>query len=768
MVFRGKYNRLLAVSALGFGAMAAPAFAQQSAPQGAAESAGIEEIVVTAQRRSENVLNVPTSIQATTGAQLQTTGIKMLTDLQFITPGYNVSSSNGYTQIFIRGVGNALFVGADPSVATFIDDVPRIFGTMVDNFVDVERVEVLKGAQGGLYGRNATGGVVNIITKQPSTEEVKGDLRISYGTKKTFSASGYLNVPLGEKLAVSMAAERRSRDPYIKNDALAAPYLASYFPGPTSLGTPAQTAAILNSGVNNADVGDEDFWAVSTKILLKPSDTFKLTLAGDFSNKDDSNGNHTFEITPVYEQAVLAGTLAAFGIPSNLPPGFIQGNPKKFHISNGDPGFVKLKDYGLSATAVWELPGVDLTSISAYRQQKTFFLSDLGAASVPLTNAFVRTKKHFYYQEVRAISTFDGPLHLIGGATYLKDYARFATDVNVLTPVAGFPVAAATIRVKNYSFYGQAAYDFTDNIVLTASARYIHEKNNYVSGLSGATFRQTEHKFLPSANLSYKLDGGGNVYLRWARGFKSGGINPVADITAFPNPARDGGTIKGETIDTYEAGYRGTFADRKVQLTAAVFYNDYKNIQTAAHANAANANTIILALINAGSARTYGVEGTINWRVIPALTLGINAGYLNAKYKTFRLLASTVLDPFNLSGTRMTNSPEFQGSFTANLDTPINNDFRVVGNVLVQRTSSVLYQVSGLPGVLPDAIGPAYWLTNARIGLRTADDKYGVSIYANNLFNNAYVTFGNSNAGNSTQLNWGNPRIVGVELSAKF
>jgi iron complex outermembrane recepter protein len=768
MAFRRNHNWLLAASALSFGTMATPVLAQATAPQAAAESAGIEEIVVTAQRRSENVLNVPTSIQATTGLQLQTTGIKMLTDLQFITPGYNVSSSNGYTQIFIRGVGNALFVGADPSVATFIDDVPRIFGTMVDNFVDVERVEVLKGAQGGLYGRNATGGVVNIITKQPSTEEAKGDFRISYGTKKTFQASGYLNVPISEKLAWSAAVERRSRSAYIKNDALKNPYQASYFPGPTSLGTPAQTAAILNSGVNNKDVGNEDFWAVSTKILIKPSERFKITFAGDFSNKNDSNGNHTFEITPAYEQAVLAGTLAAFGIPSNLPPGFIQGNPKKFHISNGDPGFVRLKDYGVSATAVWELPTFDLTSISAYRQQKTFFLSDLGAASVPLTNAFVRTRKHFYYQEVRAISTFEGPLHLIGGATYLKDYARFATDVNVLTPVIGFPVAAATIRVKNYSFYGQAAYDFTDHITLTASARYIHEKNNYVSGFSGATFRQTEHKILPSANLSYKLDGGGNVYVRWARGFKSGGINPVADITAFPNPSADGGVIKGETIDTYEAGYRGTFLDRKLQLTAAVFYNDYRDIQTAAHANAANANTIILALINAGSARTYGIEGTLTWRVIPALTLGLNAGYLNAKYKDFKLLSSAVLDPFDLSGTRMTNSPEFQGSVSANLDTPMNDDFRIVGNVLVQRTSSVLYQVSGFPGVLPPAVGPAYWLTNARIGIRTTDDKYGLSIYANNLFNNAYVTFGNSNAGNATQLNWGNPRIVGVELSAKF
>jgi hypothetical protein len=154
--------------------------------------------------------------------------------------------------------------------------------------------------------------------------------------------------------------------------------------------------------------------------------------------------------------------------------------------------------------------------------------------------------------------------------------------------------------------------------------------------------------------------------------------------------------------------------------------------------------------------------------VVPALQVGINAGNLNAKYKSFKLVSSSVLDPFDLSHTQMINSPKFQGSFTANLDAPVTSQFRVVGSLLVQRTSKVLYQVSGLPGVIPDAVGKGYWLTNARIGLRTTDDKYGIAVYANNLFNNAYQTFGNSNAGNATQLNWGQPRIIGVEVSAKF
>src|SRR5262249_16149564 len=150
-------SRLLPLCAVSLPVLTAPAaFAQQS------DSGGIAEIVVTAQRQEQGILAVSDSVQALGGEQLQDSGIRDLSSLQFVVPGYLPTTGSGYTQIFIRGVGNSVFVGADPSVATYIDDVPRIYGSMVNQLIDVERVEVLKGAQGGLYGRNATGGVVNI------------------------------------------------------------------------------------------------------------------------------------------------------------------------------------------------------------------------------------------------------------------------------------------------------------------------------------------------------------------------------------------------------------------------------------------------------------------------------------------------------------------------------------------------------------------------------------------------------------------------------
>jgi len=774
----------LSAATLAAMAVSAPAMAQGSEET----SARSDEIVVTAQRREQSILDVPLAIQAMSGDDLQQTGIKQITDLQFTTPGYNVSDSNGYTQIFIRGVGNAIFVGADPSVATFIDDVPRIYGSMVNNFVNVERVEVLKGAQGGLYGRNATGGVINIVTKQPSTDGISADARLAYSKFHTIEAEAYVNLPLGDVAALNISGQRRSAHPWFENLAPSDPYTAAMFPfGAYRFGaggaivplSPAEAASFFNSGVNNEDVGNQDFWAVDGKLLVQPTDNFKITFAADYSNKDDSQGNAQFQRSPVYEQGALAGTfLFGFGIPTNLPAGFLVGSPPKFKVANGNPGFVRLEDWGLSATAKLNLDNIELTSITAYRKQHTEFLDDLGASSVPFTSAYVNNHKHYYYQELRAVSDLDGPLQFIAGASYLDGYFRGATDVAVLTPLIEFPVARAVTKIKNWSAYLQLSYDLTEDITLTASGRYVHEKNTTTFPLTGSPIPPTsEDKFLPSATLSYSLAGGGNVYARWARGFKSGGVNPVADPSAFEGFLSSGSVFSGETVDTFEAGYKGHLLDNKVQLTANVFYNHYKNLQTAAHANAAHAATVILAIINAGTARSYGIEGSLAWHATPSLTLSATAGYLNAKYKNFSHPGDTILDPFDHSGERMINAPEFQGSFNANLDQPVTDDFNLVANFMISRTSSVLYQVSGAPcgpggtvGVdcLPDAIGQAYWLANARIGFKTSDDKFGLAVYANNLFNNAYQTYGNSNAGNTTQFTWGNPRIIGVEGTVHF
>lgn len=801
---RLKVSLLLgAVSALSFTAHSA--LAQQTAANTQAANAGeIEEVVVTAERQSQNIMTVPASIQAETFQELDAQGIHNLTDIQLVTPGYSVTDSSGYTMIFIRGIGNNNFVGPESNVATYTDDVPRLWGQFANTFIDVNRVEVLKGAQGGLYGRNATGGVVNVITLQPSTDDYVANARFSYGSFNTIDAAAYVNIPLDDTLAFSIAAQHDSHDGYIKNIAVKDPYSAANFAHGSLLGvlspafasqcggvfcSPAQTAAIMNSGVDPHNLDTQNTYGADSKLLWEPVNHFKVTLAGDYYFKDDSGGNQNYTQTPAVPQNYLPlGVFADFNppvapisiiAPTSLPTE--QSVPKKFETATGDNLEQELHDWGGSMTAVWNSPIADISSITAYRANHSILDADLCACSVPAGTAIVNIKRQFYYQEFRAVSTTEGPFHWLGGVTYLADDQAFNTDF-VVAPLLFVNTAHAYDKVKNWSVYGQVGYDITSALNFTTSVRWEHETNiatfpTLPTQLPGSA-NQGLDKLIPSATLSYALDNG-TVYLRWARGIQSGGVNPVASPGAFtaavpPVPLSDGSTFGPEEIDTYEAGYKQSLLNHSVDITGDVFYNRISGLQEAAHAQPAYQSSLILALVDAGNAASYGAEGSINWQALDYLKLGANVGYLEAHYLSgagFALTPNPFLITTPLGGTVLPNSPKWQVSFTADLDKPITDRFDLIGSLVESHLSSQLFdQTVGSPYgfFIPSAVAPGYWLTNLRIGLETSDGKYSVEAYATNLFDQKYFTYGSVSAESGDLFSWGNPRIIGVELKAKY
>ena len=688
-----------------------------------------------------------------------------MSSLQLTTPGYTADSNFGFVQAYIRGVGNAIFVGADPSVATFVDDVPQIYGAMIDSLADVERVEILKGAQGGLYGRNATGGVINIITRQPSTEAFKGELLASYGEKDTRRLGGYVNVPLGDHLAWSLSAERDTHDPYVDNLAPAAPYSAANFPDGSFVGTAQQTADFFNAAQQPSQAFTQDFWAAHSKLLFRPRDDFSFTLAGSYAKKDDNSSGQFFNATPEFGQSVLVGFFNSLGINAQLPPGFLQGPSGKWTTRFGTESYIRMRDYGVSGTAIWAAPNFDLTSITAYRNLKTSTLGDTATLMVPTIPVDVKFDRDYVYQEFRATSSFEGPWRLLGGVTYLDNKLQGQTDLYLLSYSIPLASTAVDQQVTNWSVYGEAAYAFTDHLELSVSGRYMREKNQAdftQPVVSGSDSEQK--KFAPSATLSYDLDHG-NVYLRWAQGFKTGGVNILTAPVNYPKPS-DGSVFGPETVDTYEAGFKSSLFGRSVQVTAAVFYNDYRDLQVDVRPRP-EYPAITTAIVNADSAETYGAEGSLNWRVAAPVILGINVGYLHAEYKDFSLSGSEVLSDFDRSGQRMPRSPAWQYSLNANLDQPVGHGLRLVSNVLAAYTSEMLFKYGAYPGVLPDPTAESYWLVNARIGLKTEDERYAFSVIADNLFDQEYYigadagTFGNL-------LNYGTRRIVRAEFRVRF
>jgi iron complex outermembrane receptor protein len=292
------------------------------------------------------------------------------------------------------------------------------------------------------------------------------------------------------------------------------------------------------------------------------------------------------------------------------------------------------------------------------------------------------------------------------------------------------------------------------------------------------SIKSKKHTIIPSATVSYKLDDG-TVYVRWARGFKSGGINPTAAPTAFPNPTQDGDVFGPEKVDTYEAGYKQSLMDHRLQLTGDIFYNKYNGLQVQAKANPEHAATIIFAIVNAGSAFTYGAEGSATYQVIDPLTVGVNLNYQEGKYSNFTVNPS-VLVPENLSHTRLIELPKWQLSLDANYDQPINDRFNLVGTAIEAYTTRQLLTASGLPcgpntpilpGVgpycVPPIYGPGYWLTNLRFGVKTNDDAYELVVFADNLFDAKYYTFGSSSS-NGNLVTWGSPRVVGAQFTVNF
>lgn len=745
-------KKLLALTVSGL-ALTLPNFAnaQDTAPQ----ATGANDIIVTAQRREQVLTDVPLSISAISGDNLEAKGLGGITDLKFETPGFISLSGTGFTQIYIRGIGNNIFVGADPSVATFIDDVPRIYGSLIDNLVNVERVEVLKGAQGGLYGRNATGGVINIVTRKPSDDlGVKGT--ISFGEYETVDASAFVNVPLGDRVAVNFSVNRRYHDAYVRNLGTSSPYPA----GTTSFfGDP-------NSSAEATALNNEDFYAFDGKIKAELSDNLTVTLAGDYARKNDANGNGWVQQNTDFNYLVYLGFSAAAGISDPIAP-WSPGSVEDQTAYSGIESFSKTEDFGFSGTIDLALASVDLKSITAMRWNNGNFRGDIGGGPVPMAGFFTDFDRKFFYQELRAVSSGDGPLRYIAGATYLKNKID-----NLLRGLfVGFPTGdtIAFTDTENWSVYGELSYDLTEQLTLTASLRYVDETTDALfpagtSSIGGVlpeeTNSITQSKLLPSATLSYNI-GDGVIYARYARGFKTGGINPIVRPSAFQG--QPGSAFGPEVADSFEIGYRASLFDRRVQLTTAIFYNDFSGVQIARAGNAANP-TVSNAILNAGDARTYGAEASVTWQVSPALTIAGNIGYLNARYKAGAgALASPVVDSFDVGGNVMSLSPEWQGGASIAVNQPVNDAFRIKGTVLYSHVGGHNFQYEENPFLFQ----PSYNLVNVRLGVADIDERMGLFVFANNLFDEGYAVFGTNNSLGSL-LTPGAPRVIGGTLEFNF
>lgn len=662
------------------------AFAQ-TPPSGASRAGPvIEEITVTAEKREASSQTVPIAITAMTGADLDRAGVQSTYDLQFSVPTLVISTNTTFAQAYIRGVGTDIAsIGSDPSVAVNIDGVYVARPSAAfQEFYDVARVEVLKGPQGTLYGRNATGGVINIISELPSNSaEVKADVM----------AGNYGHIRLRSSVSGPLIEERLSgRLSLLFNDHKG--FTKNLFDGKR--------------------VDDQHVWGGKSAFALSPSDTVKIMLAADYGSENDSRGDAIKVLSNDAPAAIFGGT-----VPSDPREVLLDLRPK-----------MDMKNYGASATVQWEMPNVALTSISAYRGSKFNLVLDVDGTQLSFFHHNPdEENSDTYSQELRLESADGGPFEwVVGLYGFREDASAF---YNLQLPLAGLTIRPdADNRTDAYAVFGQSTYHFSDQFAVTAGLRYSDEKkrHNLVNFINGAAAGVSNDKatfdaFTPKFGLEYSPNDSTLIYASATRGFKSGGFNS----TAIQAPQ----SFKPEFVWNYEAGLKTTTLDGRLRSNFAAFYYDYSNLQV----NKFDGN--IVTLTNAAKATIKGLEADVTALPAEGLEISIGLSYLNAKYDRFVTddPDRPLLGPVNLEGNRLVRSPRF--SFNGAIQYS-----RQIGDIGVF-TGRIAYQYRGkyffTPYNDPSVAESGYGLVNSTIDYSPSEDSpWKAGAYVENIGNKVY------------------------------
>ncbi|MBL4791981.1 TonB-dependent receptor [Citromicrobium bathyomarinum] len=760
-------------SALGALMLAVPAMAQP-----VPDETEIDEtpdvgstIVVTARRTEETLEDVPASVSAFDTAALERIQAQDTTGLQGAVPNLNIVQGRGSsnaTNIFIRGVGQPDALQTfDPAVGVYVDDVylSRIRGTQLD-LLDLERVEVLRGPQGTLYGKNTIGGALKLVSRRPGND-LRANFGVNYGTFDQLDLRGSVSGPLAEGVSAGIAAMYSRRDGFVEDRVLA------------------------------RDYNDKDTLALRGTLALTPSDDFRIDLSADYS-RDDASLNVG---APINELRYLFTGLEL--LPLAVDP---EDYDYTARTTPGLPNSTKLDHWGASARMEWDVgPEIQLRSITAYRELDTDDYIDIDATELEVGDVFVGVDQNQFSQEFQFV--YDGVgFQAVAGLYYLQenitsDQRAFADDlvdlrgfraVNALPPALlgpdDFPTFLRTIaddlQTDSYAAYANVDVELTDALTLAAGIRYTYEQKDYfrtTSTFSSAPFLNSAAPFefapsdswddvSPMASLRYEFSPDASAYLRIAKGFKSGGFNGRA------NSATETSAYEPETVLSYEAGFKASI-DGQIRLAGAVFYNDYEDFQARVSGievdPITNVPTPTLGVLNAGKLEISGAELEVAWTPTRAFLLDAQIGYLDAKYDEFAddRFAST-------NGSRAFQTPAFAPDWTIRLGSQYTFEFGdgsdlVIGAQYKYRSeyalsvdNTLIDSTTRIEGLFEDG----YSLVDARVEWTAPGENYTIGVYGQNLFDELYKTDGQefSSIGNIRTVYFGAPRTVYLRLTASF
>jgi iron complex outermembrane recepter protein len=622
-----KYSRIaLYASASSLMMLAtAPVLAQDASETEDGE--GIREIIVTAQKRSESIQDAPLAISALDSQILEQSGIKNAEGLTAIVPNVAVRPFNNSIIVATRGISNENTSNlGDASLAFHVNGVyvgrPRAAASL---FYDVERVELLRGPQGTLYGRNSTAGALNIITKRPDTSALAGGADISYGNYDAITARGYFKLPLSDTIAVRASAYYGKHDGYAINNRSVPP-----LPGPQPVVGAINTAnATVTPTINSGDDDNEISGRLS--LLFNPSDRFSWVITGQYQKTDEVGQVRSIINTPNY---FAVGGPAAGQL--FLPQQQDASNPRIYSL-NTQPRW-EVKGWDITSELTYGLnDDIDLTMITGYRKDESFIQVDAaGTANLSTVQSPGDAKQ--FSNELR-LSSNAGPFKWLLGAYYFDEDQ---SDTVFINNVGGGPanvVGANTyISSASLAFFGQGTYSVTDKLRFTLGARYTEDKKKrfgftvVAPGLTAPpnplppgtsyTNKQSWDRFNWKVGADFDIAPNALLYASYSTGYRAGGFNNSSEVSYDP-----------ENIKAFEVGLKTDLLDRRLRFNVTGFHYDYQDLQVT---SPRELNGRIQAFTqNAASAKIWGVEIESIIRPSETFNVDIAFGYLNTKFGDF-------------------------------------------------------------------------------------------------------------------------------------
>ena len=761
-----------------------PAIAQETARD--TRAAALEEITVTARRREESLQDAPISVTALSGDALREQGVADLRGISNATPNMefsyagNGSGGGNFAQVFLRGVGQPDFIiTKDPGVGIYIDGVylARAPGSVLE-LLDVERIEVLRGPQGTLFGKNTIGGAVLVTTKKP-TDEVSGVGQITLGSYDRLDVSGSLSFPLVEDtLAVRVSAMSRTQDGYYKR--------LAYEDGP---------ATQFGSDISREAGNNTDRQSGRLSLMWTPSESVEVILSGDVTKERQDAVEYQMIATPGFggagTSANIAGYNEFYATPRGLPtygPQWITTEPWTTYSTW--PGYNNSDVWGTSLAITWDAGPVEFKSITAYRD--LFVQSKGDADGTPaeiVSSGGIDISQHQFSQELQLSGVaFDDAFNWIAGLWYFDEKARDtqrsrqqaglfealeAAPLNSLFPTilprgcaapcavggAGNPnnrryensrTGSRLMQNSSYAVFAHGTYAFTDRWSATAGVRLSHEEKEFdyfeLLPLSGRVNFDTYANnpavptdewdiFTPKVGLEYKPADDVLLYLQGSTGFKAGGYNGRPAIAAALQ------SFDEEELTSYEAGIKSQWLDDRLRLNGAVFFSEYTGIQVT---RLPPDQPGVRLEENAGDGETLGFELETVFIPLPGLNLGAGIGY-----QDFEL---TSLEPGVQLACQLDCKLPFAPELTANLSAAYTFALGALGDLTMRldyKYSDEYYiDADNTEAVAQDAYD---WL-DGRLGLAAPDGAWEVFVGGTNMTDEPVIANGVTSVPNNSQI----------------